>query len=88
MSGTKDTIEITNLGPGDAYDVNVSTEVDQGLQPDHAGFPLRWLPAGKSVNIPRYGSLGGRRTTYFDLTISARTADGLEFSQVEFVSTP
>jgi len=84
---TLDEVQITNHGPGDVYDLDVSAEDSEGLitrQP--AGLPVPRLPAGKSVNALRIKSLGHGHADYFTVTITAKTVDGTPIELEEFVS--
>lgn len=79
---------ITNHGPGDAFEVALDagehTLHSKGEEDD---FPVPRLPPGKSVTtfVSTLGSWN-RSRSYFDLTIKAKTADGVEFETIEFVS--
>jgi hypothetical protein len=44
------------------------------------------LPAGKSIRIPRLLTLDMRRSSYFDITVTGKTVDGLPLSEDLFVS--
>lgn len=84
-----DIVEITNNGPGDAFDVDV-VEVDatgRGLLRDHEPLPVPKLPAGKSIRMDYMGNIAaGDNKRYFTLLIKGRTADGEQFDHEEFVS--
>jgi hypothetical protein len=84
-----DYVEITNRGPGDAFDVDVE-EVDatgRGLLRDGEPLPVPKLPAGKSFRINYMGNVAmGDNKRYFTLLITGRTADGEPFNHEEFVS--
>ena len=84
-----DYVEITNNGPGDAFDVDVE-EVDatgRGLLRDDEPLPIPKLPQGKSFRVDYMGNIGfGDNKRYFTLLIKARTADGESFDHEEFVS--
>ena len=81
-------IQVTNHGPGDAYEVSIAA--DRQLHPRSDGdWPVPKLPAGKSVStrIMSIRSLGGRDApSYATITLTAKTADGVEFIAEEFVS--
>ncbi len=81
-------IKITNNGPGDAYEVDVDS--DRHLRPYSDGdWPVPKLPAGKSVSIMidtvRHLG-GGQAPSYAIVSLSAKTADGVQFTVEEFVS--
>lgn len=84
-----DYVEITNNGPGDAFDVDVE-EVDatgRGLLRDGEPLPVPKLPAGKSFRVDYMGNIAmGDNKRYFTLLIKGRTADGESFEHEEFVS--
>lgn len=84
-----DYVEITNHGPGDAFDIDVE-EVDsdgRGLLRDNEPLPVPKLPPGKSFRIDYMGNVGwGDNKRYFTLLIKARTPDGESFEHEEFVS--
>jgi Predicted nucleotide-binding protein containing TIR-like domain len=81
-------IKVTNHGPGDAYEVNIDS--DLGLHPYSDGdWPVPKLPAGKSVSVMTTSTrrLGGSaRASYATVILTAKTADGVDFSVEEFVS--
>ena len=81
-------IKVTNHGPGDAYEVNIDS--DLGLHPFSDGdWPVPKLPAGKSVSVMTTSTrrLGGSgRASYATVTLTAKTADGVNFTVEEFVS--
>ncbi|MET3963098.1 hypothetical protein ABIE44_003032 [Marmoricola sp. OAE513] len=83
-------LQVTNLGPGDAFQVDLETDgefslVSRGGSND---FPVPRLPQGKSVTVlvDSTRTLGDTRKSYFNLTIKAATADGVAFDVDEFVS--
>jgi hypothetical protein len=81
-------IQITNHGPGDAYDLDIDSDLPMRARGDK-DFPVPRLPVGKSVSvyITSTRSLGGLgRPSYADLTIRAKMVDGVEFAVGEFVS--
>lgn len=87
--GKIDEVEITNHGPGDVYDLEVDADAEIGLVTRNADeFPVPKLPAGKSVRIGRVSSdsMAARSNSYFDITITAKTADGTPIRLNEFVS--
>lgn len=81
-------IKVTNNGPGDAYEVNI--ESDLGLHPYSDGdWPVPKLPAGRSVSVMTTSTrrLGGSsRASYATITLTAKTVDGVSFAVEEFVS--
>ncbi|MDF9814137.1 nucleotide-binding protein [Streptomyces sp. SPB162] len=82
-------IQITNHGPGDVFDLDIDADANVGLVPrNEAEFPVPKLPAGKSVRVGRMSSdsLGSRSNSYFNITITYRTADGTPVELDEFVS--
>jgi hypothetical protein len=83
-------IVLTNHGPGDVYelDAHPSADEDAGLYRDSDGLPVPKLPAGKSVVIlQRFpAALAGRYKPYFNIVITAKTADGTTMELTEFVS--
>jgi predicted nucleotide-binding protein len=81
-------IQITNHGPGDAYELDVDADLSLHPRGDN-DFPVPRLPAGKSVSVytSTTRSLGGTsRPSYATLTIRAKTVDQVEFTVDEFVS--
>lgn len=80
-------IQITNHGPGDVYDLDVSAGGEAGLR-DTGEFPLPRLPSGKSIRVPCYrsGGLGSRPSSHFYVTITGKTVDGTPIEVEEFVS--
>ena len=82
-----DAIVITNHGPGDVYDLEIEGPTSEGLiARAEDGFPVPKLPPGKSVRALRTKSLGHGHAPYFTVTLRAKTADGTEIQQEEFVS--
>lgn len=81
---------ITNLGPGDVYELDVrpADGEESGLFREASDLPLPKLPAGKSVKaLDRMPlSLGSGSKTYFHVVITGKTADGTPLEQTEFVS--
>ncbi|MEU3002377.1 nucleotide-binding protein [Streptomyces sp. NPDC006995] len=87
--GKIDAVEITNHGPGDVYDLNVDADAKVGLVMRNADeFPVPKLPEGKSVRVGRVSSdsLASSSNSYFNITITAKTADGTPIEIDEFVS--
>ncbi|UVT27707.1 nucleotide-binding protein (plasmid) [Rhodococcus pyridinivorans] len=84
-----DYVEITNIGPGDALDVDVEElgATGRGLLRDGEPLPIPKLPAGKSFRLDYMGNIAmGDNKRYFTLLIKGRTADGDPFNCEEFVS--
>lgn len=81
-------IQVTNHGPGDAYELEIAS--DRQLHPlSDADWPVPKLPAGRSVstNIDSVRTFGGRQApSYASITLTAKTADGVTFTVDEFVS--
>ncbi|MFD6823474.1 TIR domain-containing protein [Streptomyces sp. NPDC060085] len=88
-SGKLHAVQITNHGPGDVYELDVDAENEVGLVARNANeFPVPVLPAGKSVSVMRmsHGGLGHQSNSYFNVTITGKTADGSPIVVNEFVS--
>lgn len=85
--GKIDAVQITNHGPGDVYDLDLTADEEAGLRPD-GELPLARLPLGKSIRVRcmRLDSLGSRHSSYFNVTITGKTADGTPIEIEEFVS--
>jgi predicted nucleotide-binding protein len=82
-----DEVVITNHGPGDVYDLAIEGPSDEGvIARAEDGFPVPKLPPGKSVRALRTKSLGHGHAQYFTVVLTARTADGTEIREEEFVS--
>lgn len=81
-------IQITNYGPGDAYEVNASSEQLTLHSKGESDFPVPRLPVGKSVSVfnRAFRGLGSNGPSYANLTLTGKTADGVAFSINEFVS--
>ncbi|WP_327073842.1 nucleotide-binding protein [Kitasatospora purpeofusca] len=82
-------VQITNHGPGDVYELDVDADATVGLVMRNTNeFPVPKLPAGKSVRVGRMSSdsLGSRSNSYFNITITGKTADGTPIEIDEFVS--
>jgi len=81
-------VQVTNHGPGDVYDLDVSAEEGEGLMRDSDEFPLPRLPSGKSIRVrcQRWESMGARQSSHFYVTITGKTADGTLINVEEFVS--
>ncbi|SCG80306.1 Predicted nucleotide-binding protein containing TIR-like domain-containing protein [Micromonospora echinaurantiaca] len=86
--GRIDAVQVTNHGPGDVYDLDVSANEDAGLIRDNDEFPLSRLPSGKSIRVQCYrpGSFGSAQKSHFYVTITGKTADGIPIGVEEFVS--
>jgi hypothetical protein len=85
--GKIDAVQITNHGPGDVFDLDVSGD-DAGLMRDRAELPLPRLPSGKSFRVPcwRNESYGSQQSSHFYVTITGKTVDGTPVDVEEFVS--
>jgi hypothetical protein len=83
------TIEISNRGRGDAYDVTVVNLKEIGLVvAGEEELPIPKLPAGKSVAcLHLHSYLGDQRKSYFTMQLSGRTEDGRVVEREAFVST-
>ncbi|MFD5757831.1 TIR domain-containing protein [Streptomyces mirabilis] len=82
-------VQITNHGPGDVYELDVDADDEVGLVTRNASeFPIPNLPAGKSVSVLRMSNdgLGRQSNSYFNITITGKTADGTPITVNEFVS--
>lgn len=86
--GSSQELVITNHGPGDAYELDFKLPEDGPATREwrEEGFPVPKLPAGKSVKAARMLTLASSTPAYFTLELFAKTADGVEFRQEEFVS--
>lgn len=82
-------VQITNHGPGDVYDLDISAAGEEGLLRDDGEWPLTRLPSGKSIRLlsTQSRSWGSRRSSHFYVTITGKTADGTPMEIEEFVST-
>lgn len=84
---TLDEVVVTNHGPGDVLNLDITAEEREGLVTRReGGFPVPRLPAGKSVKTMRTKSLGHGNSPYFTVTITATTVDGTPIEIEEFVS--
>ena len=81
-----DEVVITNLGPGDVFELEVDAPAEEGLMTDRGTWPVPKLPPGKSVRVLRHTSMGRPGSDYFTLTLTFKTADGVPVKQEEFVS--
>ncbi|MBK5990450.1 nucleotide-binding protein [Streptomyces sp. MBT58] len=80
------TIVITNHGPGDVYDLDVEAEETAELVTRNEGeFPVPKLPAGKSVRVMSARSAGMGASSYFNVVLTGKTADGVPIRVEEFV---
>jgi hypothetical protein len=78
-------VEVINHGPGDVYELDVTAEEKEGLVIRGNGeFPVPKLPAGKTVRVPRSGSMVS--SSYFNVTVTGKTVDGTPIEQEIFVS--
>jgi hypothetical protein len=82
-------LEIINHGPGDVYDLDVEAEdgVELRMRANDE-FPVPRLPAGKSVRLLRVDgrSLNGHTKSYYNVTVTGKTEDGVPINQEIFVS--
>jgi len=81
-----DEVEIINHGPGDVYELNVTAEKKEGLAVRDGDLPVPRLPAGKAVRVLRIQSFGSPGSSYFNVTVTGKTADGMPIEQEIFVS--
>lgn len=82
-----DAIVVTNHGPGDVLELDIMAPESEGLvSRAEDGFPVPKLPQGKSVRAMRTRSLAHGHAPYFVVTLTAKTVDGTEIRQEEFVS--
>ncbi|MBE1485227.1 TIR domain-containing protein [Plantactinospora soyae] len=80
-------IEITNHGPGDVYDLDVSADADILLHKESSEFPVPKLPGGKSVRVRRMPrTMGSRSTSYFTINVIGKTVDGIAIDEELFLS--
>lgn len=83
-------ITVTNLGPGDVFDLDVhpAEGEDPRLFRDGDDFPLFKLPKGKSIASLRVMplSMADKAKSHFNVVITGKTVDGTPFEQHEFVS--
>lgn len=81
-------IQVTNYGPGDAYELSIDSDRQLHAYSD-SDWPVPKLPAGKSVSImvDSVRSFGGRSSaSYATVTLTAKTVDRVDFTVEEFVS--
>jgi hypothetical protein len=82
-------LQVVNRGTEDAFEVNVIVPGEvQGFQIHNDELPLRRLPAGKSFSLQVMRFMGGGEgpRDYFDVTITAKLADGTPVNEDVFVS--
>jgi hypothetical protein len=82
-------VQVTNHGPGDAYELDIDAEQFNLHAKGQDDFPVPRLPPGKSVSVytgitRRLGGSG--MPSYATLRLTAKTADGVPFTVEEFVS--
>ncbi|OEV27107.1 nucleotide-binding protein [Streptomyces nanshensis] len=77
-------VQITNHGPGDVYGLDVIADVEGLIVRDNGEFPVPRLPSGKSVRLLCSRSFGAS-ASYFNVTITGKTADGTPIEVEEFV---
>lgn len=79
-------IEIINHGPGDLFDMAVTTPEQPGLTMySSVEFPVPKLPAGKSLRVMRISSHTGG-PTYINVTVTGKSVDGEPIEAEIFVS--
>jgi len=82
-------VEVTNHGPGDVYDLDVTTDdqLEDMITRSESDLPVPQLPAGKSVRVMRIArTLGSPANSYFYLTVTGKTLDGAPIESRLFVS--
>ncbi|TVL91560.1 TIR domain-containing protein [Streptomyces sp. SAJ15] len=83
--GRSGVVQITNHGPGDLYDLEVTAaERGGGVVQDADGFSVPRLPAGKTVRVLRRRPAGVGAGGRCDITVIGRTADGTPVRVGEF----
>jgi predicted nucleotide-binding protein len=85
--GKMDSVQVTNHGPGDVYELDLTGDKNARLVPSD-DLPLHCLPEGKSIRVfsTRSMSLGSSGGSHFNVMITGKTADGTPIEQEEFVS--
>ncbi|GGT27899.1 hypothetical protein GCM10010271_34820 [Streptomyces kurssanovii] len=79
-------MQITNHGPGDVYGMDVKADEGEELITRNQGeFPVPKLPTGKSVRLLTSRSLGSGASSYFNVVLTGKTADGVPIEGEEFV---
>jgi predicted nucleotide-binding protein len=78
-------IEVINRGSEPVFNVNLEIPEMPGLQIRASDLPVHRLPPGKSFMVHVIRSMGDQ-SDYFDVTITARTADGEPIREEAFVS--
>ncbi|MFF0310585.1 TIR domain-containing protein [Streptosporangium sp. NPDC004379] len=80
-------IEVTNYGPGDVYELNIESDEQLAANNDKE-FPVPKLPHGKSVRIMHMssGGLGSRNNSYFNITVTGKTVDGMAINKEIFMN--
>lgn len=80
-------IEVTNHGPGDVYELDVTAEDKEGLVTrDREDLPVPRLPAGKSIRVMRAQFVGSNGSSYFNINVTGKTVDSTPVDQEIFVS--
>lgn len=86
-------VVVTNHGPGDVYELDAEVpgggNGDGTVVRDATELPIPMLPSGKSVVVLKYAALaalGSRNRGYFNVHLTAKTADGTPLNKTEFVS--
>jgi len=79
---------VTNHGPGSVYDLVAEPTGDDDLLRSRDEEPVPTLPQGKSVRVLQRmpASFSQVKRSYFTIRLRAKTADGVEINQEEFVS--
>lgn len=86
--GKMDSVQVTNHGPGDVYEVDVTGDENAELYRTDDDLPIPRLPQGKSFRVlsGRAASMGSSLSSHFYVTITGRTADGTLIEHEEYVS--
>lgn len=80
-------VEITNHGPGDVYELDVSAAEEDEIHTRAPDFPVSKLPKGGSVRVMRPPStVGSNRKSYFTIVVTGKTIDGIPVHEELFVS--
>lgn len=84
-------VQVTNYGPGDVYELNVTVRGRTDAR--YVDLPIPKLPQGKSITIVRVPPASwaaindDEDLTHFYLDVIGKTIDGTEINQELFVST-
>lgn len=80
-------IEVTNHGPGDVYELDVTADSADDMISRTDELPVPKLPQGKSVRVMRIArTMASRTGSYLYLTATAKTVDGMPINAELFVS--